>query len=91
MAVWRMSWTQQRRIAMLLSRSDIRNRVEPTAAPGRGHGTRPDIHSQNSSLNEVMFSSFRPVRRRKRTSSGHSTHGEPPLDGWPRQARRTEL
>ncbi len=39
MAVWRMSWTQQRRIAMLLSRSDIRNRVEP--APGHGHGTGP--------------------------------------------------
>ncbi|MGY3197354.1 hypothetical protein ACVIWU_006720 [Bradyrhizobium sp. USDA 4509] len=41
MAVWRMSWTQQRRIAMLRSRSDIRNRVEPTAAPGHGHGTGP--------------------------------------------------
>lgn len=33
MAVWRMSWTQQRRIAMLRSRSDIRNRVEPARAP----------------------------------------------------------
>ncbi|WP_156436446.1 hypothetical protein [Bradyrhizobium pachyrhizi] len=32
MAVSLMSRTQQRRIAMLRSRSDIRNRVEPTAA-----------------------------------------------------------
>ncbi|MCP1838743.1 hypothetical protein ACVIHI_008332 [Bradyrhizobium sp. USDA 4524] len=41
MAVWLTSWTQQRRIAMLRSRSDIRNRVEPTAAPALGHGTGP--------------------------------------------------